>query len=60
MNLKEKYKNAKAAKVGDEIQCPSCGTVFITPANARYYETVIEPLDFDDDQGWDAHKDSVK
>ena len=34
-------------------------TTRISPANARYYREVIEPsLDFDDDQSWDAHKDS--
>ena len=34
----------------------------ISPANARYYAEHIEPFkideDFDDDQSWDAHKDS--
>ena len=34
-------------------------TTRISPANARYYREVIEPnQNFDDDQGWDAHKDS--
>jgi len=32
-------------------------TTRISPANARYYEEFIEPRqNFDDDQGWDAHK----
>ena len=33
----------------------------ISPANARYYHNIIEPRlseNYDDDQGWDAHKDS--
>jgi len=29
MKLKATYNTAKAAKVGDTITCPSCGTVFI-------------------------------
>jgi len=34
-------------------------TTRISPANARYYAEHIEPnQDFDDDQSWDAHKDS--
>jgi hypothetical protein len=36
-------------------------TTRISPANARYYEEYIEPYrnsNFDDDMGWDAHKDS--
>lgn len=34
-------------------------TTRISPANRRYYEDVILPSqDFDDDQSWDAHKDS--
>ena len=34
-------------------------TTRISPANARYYAEFIEPKqDFDDDQSWDAHKDS--
>jgi hypothetical protein len=34
-------------------------TTRISPANARYYQEVIEPnQNFDDDMGWDAHKDS--
>jgi len=34
-------------------------TTRISPANERYYREVIEPnQNFDDDQGWDAHKDS--
>lgn len=37
-------------------------TTRISPANARYYAEHIEPFiiddDFDDDPGWDAHKDS--
>ena len=35
-------------------------TTRISPANEQYYREVIEPSmyeDFDDDQGWDAHKD---
>jgi len=37
-------------------------TTRISPANARYYNNVIcvereYYNDFDDDQGWDAHKD---
>ena len=33
-------------------------TTRISPANARYYKDVIEPnQNFDDDMGWDAHKD---
>jgi len=33
-------------------------TTRISPANARYYEEFIEPnKNFDDDMGWDAHKD---
>lgn len=35
-------------------------TTRISPANARYYAEVIEPKqNFDDDQSWDAHKDSI-
>jgi len=33
----------------------------ISPANAAYFNNVIEPrmnANFDDDMGWDAHKDS--
>lgn len=35
----------------------------ISPANASYYHNVIEPKQiekefYDDDQGWDSHKDS--
>ena len=37
-------------------------TTRISTANARYYAEHIEPFiideDFDDDQSWDAHKDS--
>jgi len=36
-------------------------TTRISPANAAYFENVIEPqinANFDDDMGWDAHKDS--
>jgi len=37
-------------------------TTRISPANARYHAEHIEPFiineDYDDDQGWDAHKDS--
>lgn len=38
-------------------------TTRISPANRCYYENHIEPYknrfnDFDDDQSWDAHKDS--
>ena len=34
-------------------------TTRISPANERYYREVIEPnQNFDDDMGWDAHKDS--
>ena len=33
-------------------------TTRISPANARYYEEFIElRQNFDDDMGWDAHKD---
>jgi hypothetical protein len=35
-------------------------TTRISPANERYYREVIEPkqnANFDDDMGWDAHKD---
>jgi len=40
-----------------------CNTTRISPANASYYERVIEPkqresIFYDDDQSWDAHKDS--
>lgn len=40
-----------------------CNTTRISPANARYYEKYIEPKQresffYDDDQSWDAHKDS--
>ena len=36
-------------------------TTRISPANARYYREVIVPnqrANYDDDPGWDAHKDS--
>ena len=36
-------------------------TTRISPANARYYAEVIEPRqreNYDDDQSWDAHKNS--
>lgn len=29
MNLKDKYKLAKAAKVGESVTCPSCGFLFV-------------------------------
>ena len=29
MKLKQKYKIAKESKVGDEVTCPSCGTIFL-------------------------------
>jgi hypothetical protein len=93
MTLKDKYKTAKKAKIGEVVVCPSCGTKFIkssyqqafcktqrgtvckdkywntvipskrnnttriSPANARYYEEFIERNEnFDDDMGWEAHK----
>lgn len=98
MKLKAKYAKAKAAKVGEEVICPSCGYVFIksnyqqafckskagTQCKDAYWNTVIptkrnnttrispasarwtaareverEFNDFDDDQSWDAHKDSL-
>jgi hypothetical protein len=95
MKIRERYKIAKANKVGELTVCPSCGELFvkvtkaqafcknkggtvckdkywntviptkrnnttrISPANERYYREFIEPRrNFDDDMGWDAHKDS--
>jgi len=97
MKIREAYRIAKQAKVGETVMCPSCGTPFvktnyqqafcktkggtvckdkywntvtptkrnnttrISPANASYYQNVIEPqqrANFDDDPSWDAHKDS--
>lgn len=103
--LKELYKKAKEAKVGETCVCPSCRTEFvkknyqqvfcksktgtackdfywnnvtpgkrnnttrISPANARFYTTHIEPLKDsargwpmgvdEGPEGWDGHKDSM-
>jgi len=40
MRLKERYNINKAAKVGTEITCPSCGTVFIKKTKAQVFCTV--------------------
>jgi hypothetical protein len=97
MKMQETYKLNKAAKVGEECICPSCGEKFtkehyqqafcktkggtvckdkywntvdpkkrcnttrISPASRRYMNEREERReryhDFDDDPGWDAHKD---
>ena len=97
-SLKDLYKLAKDAKVGEAVKCPSCKEMFektnyqqafcktqggtickdnywnnvtpnkrnnktrISPASAAYMaekaERREEYTDFDDDQSWDAHKDS--
>ena len=97
MNIKERYKLNKSAKVGEQCVCPSCGAKFekttyqqafcktklgtqckdkywntvthtkhnnttrLSPANRSYYVRYVEPRSntyYDDDQGWDGHKDS--
>lgn len=41
------------------IESKRNNTTRISPANAHYYAKHIEPfVDFDDDQSWDAHKNS--
>jgi hypothetical protein len=50
-NCKDKYWNRTDPKKRNN-------TTRISPANKAYYENVILPRqDFDDDMGWDAHKD---
>lgn len=96
--LRKFYLQAKSAKIGQRVQCPSCGEMFekkyyhqsfcqtksgttckdfywnnvtptkrnnttrISPASARYMSKVQRNReyynDLDDDQSWDAHKDS--
>lgn len=92
--LNQRYAEAKKAKVGEDICCPSCkikfakkyyqqafcnqtckdfywnnvtpnkrnNTTRISPANAAWMAQMEERREnrenFDDDLGWDAHKDS--
>lgn len=100
--LQTRYRFVESAKVGEDVECPSCRTIFtkkrsqqrfctskpgtqckdyfwnhitpikrnnttrISPANDAYMRKhqigkykVEREVDFDDDQSWDAHKDTM-